>query len=137
MKGNAFLKPLNVRLDIWLWAARFFKTRALASQAISLGHVIIFGGRCKASKPVCVGTVIQIKQNQYCREILVTDVNLKRASAQIAAKLYKETAESLTFNQELKASLKNTSWAPRPSRKPDSRERRLLTNVKRFSGRVK
>ncbi len=137
MKGNVLLKPLNVRLDIWLWAARFYKTRALASQAISLGHIIISGGRCKASRPVCVGTVIQIKQNPYRREILVTGVNSIRASAQIAAKLYNETAESLTSNQELKASLKSTSWAPRPSRKPDSRERRLLTNVKRFPGGIK
>lgn len=133
MKSNTSMKPSLVRLDIWLWAARFYKSRALAKRAISLGKIKISGKRCKASRLVSSGVVFQFKQDVYLREIVITGISEKRNSAPVASLLYKETAESIKLNQELKESISNVSWTPRPDHKPNSRERRLLASTKRFS----
>ena len=133
MKSNTSMKPSLMRLDIWLWAARFYKSRALAKRAIALGKIKISGKRCKASRLVSSGVVLQFKQDVYLREIVITGISEKRNSAPVASQLYTETPESIKLNQELKESIGNVSWTPRPDHKPNSRERRLLASTKRFS----
>lgn len=135
MKSDTSLKPDQVRLDVWLWAARFYKSRALAKRAISLGKIKISGNRCKASRLVSAGTVIHLKQDMYERELVIAGISEKRNSALIASGLYTETPESIKLNQELKESIGNVSWTPRPKHKPNSRERRVLASTKRFSHR--
>jgi ribosome-associated heat shock protein Hsp15 len=135
MKSNSSIKSIQVRLDIWLWAARFYKSRALAKRAISLGKIKISGNRCKASRLVSSGVTLQLRQDIYERQIVITGVSETRNSAPIASQLYAETAESIKSNQELNNNMSNVSWTPRPNHKPNSRERRLLANSKRFSDR--
>ena len=135
MKGNTSIKAGLIRLDIWLWAARFYKSRALAKRAISLGKIKISGNRCKASRLVSSGVVLQLQQDVYLREIVISGISEKRNSAPVASRLYTETPESIKLNQELKESIGNVSWTPRPEHKPNSRERRLLASTKRFSDR--
>ena len=135
MKSNTSIKSGMMRLDIWLWTARFYKSRALAKKAISLGKIKISGNRCKPSRLVSNGVVLQLKQDVYEREIVITGISEKRNSAPVASQLYTETADSIKLNQELKESIGNVSWTPRPNHKPNSRERRLLASSKRFSDR--
>ncbi len=133
MKNSAPMKPMKVRLDIWLWAARFYKSRALAKRALSLGKIKVSGSRCKPSRLVSSGVILELKQGIYEREIVIVDISYKRNSALIASKLYAETAESIKLNQKLKESLDHVAWMPRPNQKPNSRERKLLASTKRFS----
>jgi len=135
MKSNTSIKSGMMRLDIWLWTARFYKSRALAKRAISLGKIKISGNRCKPSRLVSNGVVLRLKQDVYEREIVITGISVKRDSAPVASQLYTETPESIKLNQELKESIGNVSWTPRPEHKPNSRERRLLASTKRFSDR--
>jgi len=77
--------------------------------------------------------MLQIKQNPYQKQIMVLQIDSKRTSAPVATQLYIETPESIRLNEELKENLKHTSWAPRPNTKPNSRERKLLANIKRLA----
>ena len=84
----------GVRLDKWLWAARFFKTRAKAKDAINGGKVQLGGSRCKPSKEVVAGDILNIAQGFDEKIIIVQNAYDKRGSATIAQKLYQETPES-------------------------------------------
>lgn len=84
----------GVRLDKWLWAARFFKTRAKAKDAIDGGKVHLRGQRCKPSKEVVVGDMLNITQGFDEKVVVVHQVSEKRGSAILAQKLYQETPES-------------------------------------------
>ena len=96
----------SVRLDKWLWAARFYKTRSLASQAIAGGKVEVNGERAKPSKLLQVGDQIRVRRGAFEHRILVRGVTEHRGSAQIAAELYQETAASLKARETLAAQLK-------------------------------
>ncbi|MDR2213235.1 MAG: RNA-binding protein, partial [Pseudomonadales bacterium] len=85
----------KVRLDKWLWAARFFKTRSLAKAAIEGGKVHCNGERCKSSREVGVGMTLQIRQGWDERTVLVRGVSEQRGGAPQAALLYEETAASI------------------------------------------
>ena len=91
----------KVRIDKWLWAARFFKTRSIAKQAIEGGKVHVGGQRVKASKDITVGLILNIRQGFVERDIEVIALSDKRRGAPEAAKLYQETEESITKNQQL------------------------------------
>ena len=84
----------GVRLDKWLWAARFFKTRAKSKDAIDGGKVHLRGQRCKPSKEVVVGDMLNITQGFDEKVVVVHQVSEKRGSAILAQKLYQETPES-------------------------------------------
>lgn len=121
----------KIRLDKWLWAARFFKTRSLAKQAIEGGHVYYDGSRVKVSKEVIIGAKLRIKQGWDEKTIEVLDLSDKRQSATIAQTLYKETAESLEkrqLNAEQRKQLKLSQMSP--DTKPDKKSRRLIQQLK-------
>ena len=85
----------GVRIDKWLWAARFFKTRSVATQAVSGGRVHVNGARVKPSKDVCVGDTVEVTIGTMRRTVLVAAISDKRGSATVAATLYTETPESV------------------------------------------
>ncbi|MGE0806435.1 MAG: RNA-binding S4 domain-containing protein [Burkholderiaceae bacterium] len=84
----------GVRIDKWLWAARFFKTRSLAQQAIDAGHVQVHGQRVKLSRPVRVGDQIRLRAGDDELEIRVLALFEQRGPASVAQQLYQESAES-------------------------------------------
>jgi ribosome-associated heat shock protein Hsp15 len=130
-------KPANqpntdtIRLDKWLWASRFYKTRALAKDMIEGGKVHYNGQRCKASRTVEVGATIKLTQGTDERTVLVLALSDKRLSAPLAQALYQETEESIKLRQE-RAELRkmNTLFAPHPETKPDKKMRRQLLLIK-------
>lgn len=90
----------RVRLDKWLWAARFFKTRSLAKQAIEGGKVHYEGDRCKVSKEVEVGATLTVRQGWDEREVVVAALSEQRRGAAQAQQLYRETEASLAHREE-------------------------------------
>jgi len=116
----------GVRLDKWLWAARFFKTRGKAKDAIDGGKVRLGGHRCKPSKEVVVGDMLNIAQGVDEKIIIVKQVSEKRGSATIAQKLYRETGESeakrALLTEQRKANGAHIASEGRPTKK----NRRLI-----------
>ena len=96
----------KVRMDKWLWAARFFKTRGLAKAAIEGGKVQCRGDRCKASKEPKVGDELQIRQGFEQRSVVVQVLSGQRRSAVEAQLLYTETADSIRLREEAAAKRK-------------------------------
>ncbi len=121
----------KVRLDKWLWAARFFKTRTLAKEAIDGGKVHYNGQRCKPGKVVDIGAELEIQHGGQARVVIVRDLSDKRQSAPIAQQLYEETAESIAkreFIAEQRRLLKASQ--PVPFRRPTKRDRRHIVRFK-------
>jgi ribosome-associated heat shock protein Hsp15 len=91
----------QVRLDKWLWAARFFKSRGLATEAVTGGRVHLNDARVKPSKDVRVGDTVDVTIGEVQRTVLVTGVSDKRGPASVAATLYEETPESVAAREQL------------------------------------
>ncbi len=129
-------EPLTkIRLDKWLWAARFFKTRALAAEAISGGKVHVDGRRVKPSKEISLGSRIEITKEPYTFEITVTGLSSQRRPAKEASLLYEEHPESLARRQEEAARRQAERIASQaPARRPDKKQRRLIHRFKRAEG---
>lgn len=89
------MSDTNVRIDKWLWAARFFKTRSLATDAVDRGRVRLGGDAIKPSRSVKIDDKLTIDNGSNVWEVLVTGISDQRGSATIAAKLYDETAASI------------------------------------------
>lgn len=89
-----------VRLDVWLWAARFYKTRTLCKNAIDDGHVKIDGEAAKPSKQVTIGMRVRVKQGTTLREVAVLGLSDERRGAPEAQQLYSETTESLARREQ-------------------------------------
>lgn len=119
--------PPAVRLDIWLWAARFFKTRALAKAAIEHGKVEVDGARPKPSREVRAGTQLKIHRGEEIFDVFVTGVSEKRGAASVAQQLYTESEASIQARRETreKAAAARAGYSP-PDTKPDKRARRLI-----------
>jgi len=117
-----------VRLDKWLWAARFFKTRTIAKEAIDGGKVHCDGVKGKASRAVTVGMSLQIRQGFQEKTVIVQELSDKRGPAKIAQTLYTETEESIKKRQAL--ALQRQSM-PKTEGKPDKRQRRQIHRFKR------
>lgn len=115
------------RIDKWLWAARFFKTRALASEAIKKGKVHIDGERIKPGKEIKPGMLLSIRQSYYDRVVHVLSLSPRRGSATDAAQLYQETEDSIA-NRERLRELKQAqpSIRQRGLGRPTKRERRQI-----------
>ena len=119
--------PDSVRLDQWLWAARFFRTRPLARQAVDTGKVEVAGQRPKAARAIRVGEVLRIQRGEEDFEILVRGVSDVRGPAPVAQALYEETVDSKARReqQRLQRVAMRDGYKP-PQHKPDKRARRLI-----------
>lgn len=123
--------PAKVRLDEWLWAARFFRTRALAKEAIEGGKVQCEGQRCKVAKAVTVGTTFTIRQGSDEKTVVVLALDDTRRSAPEAALLYRETDDSRT-QRETQAALRRNARAgfTAPATRPGKHQRQQLQRIK-------
>jgi ribosome-associated heat shock protein Hsp15 len=121
-----------VRIDRWLWAARFFKTRSLAAEAIQAGHVEINQARVKAAKDVGPGDVIDLTAGEQRWTVVVRDVEERRGPATRARELYDETPESLARRERQRAERR---LAPVPGAdmgaRPTKRDRRRIDRARR------
>lgn len=125
----------GVRLDRWLWAARFYKTRSLASEAIDGGKIQINGHRAKRAKHVRPGDEVRIRKGPFEHSVVVRNLAEKRGPAKLAEALYEETAESLHRREMLAIQLKSTPETSfRTKGRPTKRERRDIEKLKRGRG---
>ncbi len=120
-----------VRLDKWLWAARFFKTRALAKKAIEGGKVHYSGSRAKSSRNVEIGAKLSVRQGWSEKTVVVTALADQRHSASEAATLYCETEESIA-KRELEAQQRKLQRAALPTtpQRPTKKQRRAIIRFK-------
>ena len=123
--------PGKVRLDKWLWAARFFKTRALAAEAIDGGKVEVNGDRAKRAKLVQASDEIRLRQGPIEWQLRVKDVAERRGSAEIAQRLYEELADGRRKREAAQEQLRQTptTFAFGDSR-PGKRDRRVIRRLK-------
>ncbi|MBZ0106461.1 MAG: RNA-binding protein [Sulfuricella denitrificans] len=115
----------KVRIDKWLWAARFFKTRSLATQAVDGGKVVCNGERIKPARAVHISDELRIRQGSYEFTVLVRALSERRGPASEAALLYEETPESMTARAILKEQLKAEPVFEQKGR-PTKRDRRHI-----------
>jgi ribosome-associated heat shock protein Hsp15 len=121
----------RVRLDKWLWAARFFKTRALASEAIAGGKVQVNGDRAKRARPLQVGDEVRVRQGPYEFLVVVRAVAAQRGPAAMAAELYEERLESRAAREALALQLKTLHAAFVPEKgRPTKRDRREMERAR-------
>jgi len=122
---------MTVRLDKWLWAARFFKTRTLAAEAIDAGRVEVNGERAKRSRAITVGDKLRIRKPPFEQLIEVLGESEQRGPASVAATLYSETEESRKAREVLAAQFK--AMGPpvfRDRGKPGKKERRTIDRLR-------
>ena len=124
--------PEHVRLDKWLWAARFFKTRGLAAEAIDGGKIQVNGERAKRAKPLHLSDELRIRQGPYQHIVVVRGLSEHRGPASVATQLYEETPQSLAARQQLAAQIKSMNSALRGSgERPTKRDRREIERFRR------
>lgn len=125
------MEQMTVRLDKWLWAARFFKTRALARAAIQAGKVHYNGQRTKPAKIVELNATLNVPRGHDKIECVVRVLNEQRRSAQEAQLMYEETAASIQKRTENAQARKlNQLYNPNPEQRPDKKQRRDLIKFK-------
>ncbi|MCB1815473.1 MAG: RNA-binding protein [Candidatus Competibacteraceae bacterium] len=123
-----------MRLDKWLWAARFFKTRSLATEAVSGGKVHVNEQRVKPARAVNIGNVLRIQRGHQVMEVVVKNLSDRRGPASEAALLYEETAASIARRQtDTEQRRLNTYGTPLPERRPNKKERRQIIRFIRRS----
>nr|WP_163503915.1 S4 domain-containing protein [Halomonas socia] len=125
----------NVRLDKWLWAARFFKTRQLAKKAIEGGKVHYNGARAKTSKNVEAGALVRVPQGWDILEVEVVALSGQRRGAPEARELYRETADSVARREREAEARRLTNQAMQhPLKRPNKKQRREITRFQRRQG---
>lgn len=122
-------QTVRIRLDKWLWAARFFKTRSLAKHAIEGGKVHYNGARCKVSKEVEVNATLTIRQGYDEREVQVLSLSDQRRGAPQAQQLYQETEQSIR-QRELRAAQRKAFGPGADLIKPNKKQRRQIHRFK-------
>jgi len=123
---------VKVRLDKWLWAARFFKTRAIAATAIETGKVEVNGERAKRAKQLQVGDSLRIRLGPYAHLVTVRALSENRGPAPVAAKLYEETEEGRKAREAMQLQMKIARSVPGYDRgRPTKKDRRDIERVKR------
>ena len=128
----------RVRIDKWLWAARFFKTRSAATEAVLGGHVQVNGARVKPSRDVAIGDRVEITRRDRRSSVVVTGLADRRGPASVAATLYEETPESIAARERQSAErrLATPVGADLGGRqRPTKRDRRLLDALRRAQRR--
>src|SRR5215208_2320460 len=132
MKDKLHELPSRVRLDKWLWAARFYKTRGLAADAIDAGKIEVNGERAKRARLVQAGDKVRIRIGPYEHVVMIKGVSEKRGSAPIARALYEEDPESRTAREKMAAHVRamnaNSGYE---SGRPTKKDRRDLERLKR------
>jgi ribosome-associated heat shock protein Hsp15 len=124
----------SIRIDKWLWAARFFKTRALASKACDMGRILSNGHETKPSREVRVGDHLVVKKEGGDFQIEVLALSQMRGPASVAQTLYRESEASKEARAKLAAERKAMQqFAPLPTRRPTKRDRRRIIH---FRGRA-
>ncbi len=128
----------ELRIDKWLWAARFFKTRSLATQEINKGRVLVNGQAAKPSRALRVGDLVELRQGVVVRSVSVRGLSEIRGPAPVAQALFEETADSVA-RREAAAQARRES--PEPSLaieqgRPTKRDRRQLADWNRWSASV-
>ncbi len=117
----------TVRIDVWLWAARFFRTRSLAKQAVAHGKVDVGGQRAKPSRPVRAGDAVVVVRGEERFEVEVLATSDARGPASVAQALYAESEASRLARETRRAELRAARAGYRPPQgKPDKRARRLI-----------
>src|SRR5688500_16862750 len=122
----------RVRLDKWLWAARFFKTRSLAADAIGGGKVLVGGERVKPAKLLQSGDEVRVRLGPYEHVVIVRGVSERRGPATVAATLYEETAESLAARTKLAEQLRMApaAFVYEDKGRPTKKDRRDIGRVR-------
>lgn len=123
----------RVRVDKWLWAARFFKTRSLAKAAIEGGHVQCEGQRLKVSREIAPGMTLRIRQGHAEKTVVVTGISDVRGPASVAQALYEETADSISAREQAQADRRALNLA-HPDHRPSKKDRRLIHRFQRELG---
>lgn len=118
-----------MRADVWLWAARFFKTRSLAKQAIEGGKIELNRAGCKPAKLLHVGDKLRITRGEERLDVEVLVLAEQRGPASVAQALYRESAESIA-TREARRELRRLTGVQAPPRRPDKHARRLLRGLK-------
>ena len=121
----------KVRIDKWLWAARFFKTRSLAKAAIEGGKVQLAGQKVKVSREVAPGDTVRIRQGWDEREVTVIATSEQRRAAPIAQTLYEETEASVDRRARTAEARKAAGKLARPSQRPGKHERKALERLRK------
>lgn len=122
----------QVRLDKWLWAARFFKTRALAAEAVSGGHVHVNEQRVKPARAVREGDEVSVTKGPFEFRVTVTALSARRGPAAQAQTLYEEHADSIAARAAVAEQRRVAAAAmPAPSHRPDKRQRRRIVRFTR------
>ena len=122
----------RVRLDKWLWAARFFQTRGLAADAIDSGKVDVNDTRAKRAKMIQVGDEVRVRQTPFEHVVHVRGLSERRGPASVAATLYEETADSKARREMLAMQIRSMPSDDWESGRPTKRDRR---EIDRFRGR--
>jgi ribosome-associated heat shock protein Hsp15 len=122
----------RVRVDKWLWAARFFKTRGASTEAVLGGRVHVNGGRVKPSKELAIGDMVEISMRAHRRTVRVMALSERRGPASVAATLYEETPESVIAREQAVVERR----VARPlgadlGERPTKRDRRRLEALRR------
>jgi ribosome-associated heat shock protein Hsp15 len=131
--NNSNSNPPNnaVRLDKWLWAARFFKTRAIAREMVQGGKVQYNGQRSKPSKQVEVNAIVTIPAGFDVKYVAVRELSGTRKNATLAQTLYEETQESIEQREKNKEARKLAAFhSPKPDGRPDKKQRRSIIRFK-------
>ncbi|ACJ27027.1 RNA-binding S4 [Shewanella piezotolerans WP3] len=124
-------QALKVRLDKWLWAARFYKTRAISKEMINGGKVHYNGQRTKSSKYAEVGATIRLRQGYDEKEIVIVKLSEQRQKGLIAQTLYQETPQSIAKRETYAEQRRlNILHNPAPEQKPDKKQRRQIMRFK-------
>jgi len=121
----------KVRIDKWLWAARFFKTRSLAKTAIEGGKVLLAGQKVKVSREVAPGDMLRIRQGWDEREVKVIATSEQRRAAPIAQTLYEEIEASIERRARAAEARKAAGTLARPSQRPGKHERKALERLRK------
>ena len=122
----------RLRVDKWLWAARFFKTRSIAKTAIEGGKVHLDGQRVKVSREITIGETLVIKQGWDEKEVVVLGLSAQRGPAPVARQLYKETAGSIEKREREAQARKAAGGAvARPTQKPGKHQRKALERLRK------
>ncbi len=121
----------RTRLDRWLWAARFFKTRSLATEAINGGKVRVNQQRVKPARAVHIGDSLDIHRGWQHQTVVVMALSTRRGPATEAAQLYQETAESIAKREQEAEQRRIAAVTPHPAKRPDKQGRRQIVRFTR------